>query len=80
MVTCLVPHANWLLAQTEGPIQYAQAAAQESPAAATARALHFGLAQWLFPMLAFGLLAVAVEHRRRSYCHRSAMRYSCHAR
>lgn len=65
MLVCLAPHANWLLAQTDGPIQYAQAAAHEGHAAATMRALHFGLAQWLFPLLAFGLLALAVDRDRR---------------
>jgi 4-amino-4-deoxy-L-arabinose transferase-like glycosyltransferase len=65
LLLCLLPHLNWLLSQTEGPIQYAQSAAHESPSAATMRALHFGLSQWLFPALAFGLLAVSLQPGRR---------------
>jgi len=66
MLLCLLPHASWLLVQHDGPIQYARAAASESPSAAALRALHFGLAQWLFPTLAFGLLALAVDRERRA--------------
>jgi 4-amino-4-deoxy-L-arabinose transferase-like glycosyltransferase len=59
LTLCLWPHLNWLLAQTDGPIQYARSAAQESTAAATNRALHFGLVQALYPLLAFALISLS---------------------
>ena len=53
-VICLAPHASWLLAQTHGPLQYAQAATgHESHSDSVMRALTFGLAQVVFPLLAF---------------------------
>ena len=52
-VLCMAPHASWLLAQTQGPLQYAQAATgQQSHGASAMRALNFALAQGVFPLLA----------------------------
>ena len=67
---CFAPHANWLLTQTHGPLQYAQAAAgQQSAAASMMRALNFALVQAVFPLLAFVALGLALEgpHRRRAF-------------
>jgi len=72
-VLCLLPHLDWLLSQTAGPMQYAQEAASEKPQAATLRALYFGLSQWLFPALAFGLLAIALDPPGRMRAWRAAL-------
>jgi len=49
----MAPHLSWLVAQTQGPLQYAQAAsAQEGRGTSVMRALNFALAQGVFPMLA----------------------------
>ena len=71
-VVCLAPHANWLLAQTQGPLQYAQAATgQESHGMALMRALTFALAQSVFPLLAFLALRLALQgpQRGRAFWH-----------
>lgn len=65
MLAVLAPHATWLLAQADGPLQYAQSAASHSGGSATSRALHFGVSQWVFLGLAFGLLALALRGRSR---------------
>ncbi|MFT3818509.1 MAG: glycosyltransferase family 39 protein [Rubrivivax sp.] len=58
---CLAPHGLWLLAQTEGPLQYARNAGGHGDAgAALLRALHFALAQIVFPLIALVLLRVAL--------------------
>ena len=60
-VLCFAPHANWLITQVHGPLQYARAATgQEGPGAALARALSFALAQCVFPLLAFIALRLAL--------------------
>jgi Dolichyl-phosphate-mannose-protein mannosyltransferase len=59
---CLAPHLSWLLAQTEGPLQYAQAAAgQQSAGESMLRAGSFALAQIVFPLLAFLALRLTLE-------------------
>ncbi len=71
-VLCLAPHVAWLLAQTEGPLQYAQAAAgQQSAAESMMRAFTFALAQVVFPVLAFLALRLALEGpaRHRAFVH-----------
>ena len=58
---CVAPHASWLLAQTHGPLQYAQAATGlESRGASVMRAFTFALAQGVFPLLAFLALRLAL--------------------
>jgi 4-amino-4-deoxy-L-arabinose transferase-like glycosyltransferase len=58
---CVAPHAAWLLAQTEGPLQYAQAATgHETHGEAVMRAATFFLAQCIFPLLAFLALRLAI--------------------
>ena len=48
------PHLAWLLTQEQGPLQYAQKASiRQSHGDAIMRALHFALAQWVFPIVAF---------------------------
>jgi 4-amino-4-deoxy-L-arabinose transferase-like glycosyltransferase len=60
-VVCVAPHANWLLSQVHGPLQYAQeAAGQEGHAASVMRAFTFALAQCVFPLLAFLALRLAL--------------------
>ncbi len=60
-VVCVAPHANWLLSQVHGPLQYAQeAAGQESHGASLMRAFTFALAQCVFPLLAFLALRLAL--------------------
>ncbi len=62
---CMAPHVVWLLSQTQGPLQYAyEATSQESHSQAMVRALHFGLVQCIFPMLAFVALRVALTGPR----------------
>ncbi len=64
---CLAPHAAWLLAQTEGPLQYAHAAAgQGGPGVAVMRALHFALAQCVFPLLALLVFRLSLVGPARS--------------
>jgi 4-amino-4-deoxy-L-arabinose transferase-like glycosyltransferase len=59
---CLAPHLSWLLAQTEGPLQYAQAAAGQQPATESMlRAITFALSQVVFPLLAFLALRLSLE-------------------
>ena len=66
-VLCLAPHANWLFSQTHGPLQYAQAAAgQEGHGAALMRALTFGLAQCVFPLLAYLAFRLALQGPARN--------------
>ena len=51
---CMAPHLAWLSAQTQGPLQYAQAATgHESRGESLMRALSYALAQGVFPLLAF---------------------------
>jgi 4-amino-4-deoxy-L-arabinose transferase-like glycosyltransferase len=58
----MAPHVSWLLAQTQGPLQYAQAAAgQESRGESLMRALTFALAQIVFPLLAFLALRLSLD-------------------
>lgn len=58
---CVAPHANWLLSQVHGPLQYAQeATGQESHGASVMRAFSFALAQCVFPLLAFLALRLAL--------------------
>jgi 4-amino-4-deoxy-L-arabinose transferase-like glycosyltransferase len=60
-VACVAPHANWLLSQVHGPLQYAQeATGQEGHAASVMRACSFALAQGVFPLLAFLALRLAL--------------------
>jgi 4-amino-4-deoxy-L-arabinose transferase-like glycosyltransferase len=60
-VLCLAPHANWVLSQVHGPLQYAQAAAgQESHGESVMRAFTFALSQCIFPLLAFLALRMAL--------------------
>ena len=60
-VVCVAPHASWLLAQSHGPLQYAQAATgQESHGASLMRAFTFALAQGVFPLLAFLAMRLAL--------------------
>ncbi len=60
-VVCMAPHTAWLLAQTQGPLQYAQAATgHESHGEAVMRACTFFLAQCIFPLLAFLALRLAI--------------------
>jgi 4-amino-4-deoxy-L-arabinose transferase-like glycosyltransferase len=60
-VVCVAPHANWLLSQVHGPLQYAQeATGQESHGASVMRAFSFALAQCVFPLLAFLALRLAL--------------------
>jgi 4-amino-4-deoxy-L-arabinose transferase-like glycosyltransferase len=66
---CLAPHALWLVAQTEGPLQYAQAAAgHQSAGESVMRAFTFMLAQCVFPVIAWLTFAVALTgpHRLRT--------------
>lgn len=64
---CLAPHGAWLLAQTQGPLQYAQAAAgQNSAGVSLMRALHFALAQCVFPLLALFAFRFALVGPARS--------------
>ncbi len=73
VATCVVgvaPHANWLLSQVHGPLQYAQeATGQESHGASLMRAFSFALAQCVFPLLAFLALRLALTGpaRHRSF-------------
>jgi 4-amino-4-deoxy-L-arabinose transferase-like glycosyltransferase len=61
-VLCLAPHLNWVLSQTHGPLQYAQAATgQESHGESVMRAFTFALAQVVFPLLAFLALRLALK-------------------
>jgi len=61
-VACMAPHLAWLLAQTHGPLQYAQAATQQgSSGDSVMRALTFALAQCVFPVLAFLALRLALQ-------------------
>lgn len=58
---CLAPHLAWLAAQTQGPLQYAQAAAgRQGAGGSMMRALTFALAQCVFPLLAFLALRLAL--------------------
>ena len=60
-VVGVAPHANWLLSQVHGPLQYAQeATGQDSPAASVMRAFSFALVQCVFPLLAFLALRLAL--------------------
>jgi 4-amino-4-deoxy-L-arabinose transferase-like glycosyltransferase len=61
-VLCLAPHLNWVLSQTHGPLQYAQAATgHESRGESVMRAFTFALAQVVFPLLAFLALRLALN-------------------
>lgn len=60
-VLCLAPHVAWLLAQSHGPLQYAQAAAgQDDLAGSMLRAVKFALAHVAFAAIAWLLLARAL--------------------
>jgi 4-amino-4-deoxy-L-arabinose transferase-like glycosyltransferase len=62
----LAPHLSWLLAQTEGPLQYAQAATgQEGSASSTLRVLSFVFAQVAFPALAVLIFRLALDGPQR---------------
>jgi 4-amino-4-deoxy-L-arabinose transferase-like glycosyltransferase len=58
---CLAPHLLWLLAQTEGPLQYARTAAGGEAGSSVLRALNFALAQLAFPLIAMGVFALVVS-------------------
>jgi 4-amino-4-deoxy-L-arabinose transferase-like glycosyltransferase len=59
---CVAPHVLWLLAQTQGPLQYAQAATgQGGEWSALGRCLSFGTAQWLALLPSLLLLAWALR-------------------
>jgi 4-amino-4-deoxy-L-arabinose transferase-like glycosyltransferase len=59
---CLAPHVNWLMAQSEGPLQYAQSTAgQQSTADSVLRAITFALAQVVFPVLVFLALRCTLQ-------------------
>ncbi len=62
---CLAPHLLWLLAQTEGPLQYARSAAGSQAGSSVLRALNFGLAQLAFPLIAMGVFAFVVTGPQR---------------
>jgi 4-amino-4-deoxy-L-arabinose transferase-like glycosyltransferase len=69
---CLAPHVNWLMAQSEGPLQYAQSTTgQQSTAESALRALTFALAQWVFPVLVFLALWRTLQGpaRRAAFVH-----------
>ena len=71
---CLAPHAAWLAAQTQGPLQYAHAATgQQGAGASLMRALTFALAQCVFPLLAFMALRLALSGPRGWPAFRSAV-------
>ncbi len=60
-VLCLLPHVTWLLAQTAGPVHYAQAAASaQDLGQSLLRALNFGLAQLVCPLLGLLLMRLAL--------------------
>ncbi len=64
---CMAPHLAWLLAQTDGPLQYAAAAtAPESAGASVQRALHFALSQWAYLLPGLAVLAYALSGGRRA--------------
>lgn len=64
---CMAPHALWLAAQSEGPLQYAQAAAgQQSPGDSLMRAFSFLLAQCVFPVFAWVVFALALTGPQRA--------------
>lgn len=61
-VAVMTPHLLWLMAQTDGPLQYARAAAGQGHAgSALSRALTFALAQCVFPLLALLALRLALQ-------------------
>jgi 4-amino-4-deoxy-L-arabinose transferase-like glycosyltransferase len=62
---CLGPHLLWLLAQTEGPLQYARSAGGGEAGSSVLRALNFALAQLAFPLIAMGVFALAVSGPQR---------------
>ena len=63
---CMAPHAAWLSAQVQGPLQYAQAATgHESSSTSVSRALTFALAQGVFPLFAFLALRLSLAGPRR---------------
>jgi 4-amino-4-deoxy-L-arabinose transferase-like glycosyltransferase len=65
-VICLAPHAAWLSAQVQGPLQYAQAATgHEDSSTSISRALTFALAQGVFPVFAFLALRLSLAGPRR---------------
>lgn len=67
---CMAPHLAWLSAQTQGPLQYAQAATgHEGQGALLMRALNFALAQAVFPLLAFVAMfrSLSGPHRLRAF-------------
>lgn len=69
-VLLMAPHTLWLLAQTAGPLQYAQAATGTgAPSQSVLRALHFAFAHWVFPALAVCVFWTALVGPAR---HRSA--------
>ncbi len=66
-VACMTPHLAWLLAQTDGPLQYAAAATTPvSPGAWVQRARHFALSQWVFLLPGLALLAFSLGGSRRA--------------
>ncbi len=73
LALALLPHADWLLQQSAGPLQYAQAAASAEPAGAAARALRFGFVQLLYVSLALLLLALTLEPGKRRRSLRAAL-------
>ena len=59
---CLAPHGLWLVAQSHGPLQYAQATTgQETPGVSLMRAVTFASAQVVFPLLALLTFALALQ-------------------
>jgi 4-amino-4-deoxy-L-arabinose transferase-like glycosyltransferase len=59
---CLAPHTLWLLAQSQGPLQYAQATTgQQNHGASLMRAVTFALAQVVFPLLALMTFSLALQ-------------------
>ncbi len=62
---CLAPHLLWLLAQTEGPLQYARSAAGGQAASSVLRALNFAMAQLAFPLIAMLVFAFVVSGPQR---------------
>ena len=65
-VMAIAPHLVWLLAQEQGPLQYAQKARlPQSRGDTLMRALHFALAQWVFPIVAFVVFWLSLTGPKR---------------
>ncbi len=62
LAVALAPHVNWLLGQVSGPLQYAQdATGVETRGDSLLRSLRFALSMYVFPLLAFIVLGIALD-------------------